>query len=81
MNNEDYKKGYRDGWKDAMESLQPNMKPTPYLPGTPWPEVQSVKSCRTCGMDYNKMTHYVCYHPSCPTKVSCGGGGTNGGLK
>lgn len=28
--------------------------------------------CATCGGRYKDMTHYVCSHPRCPSRITCG---------
>ena len=76
--NEEYRKGYRDGWQDAtrLKETMPNpghpsgpeyppMKPIPYEPGVPWDS-----ACRVCGL--KGIMGYVCHNPNCPTpRVTC----------
>jgi hypothetical protein len=34
----------------------------------PW---ESALKCPVCGIDQSNAMGYVCYHPNCPTKLSC----------
>jgi len=45
---------------------------------TPWPPGATDRTyghniCTRCGQDLNKLTHYVCYMPNCPSqmRVTC----------
>lgn len=39
----------------------------------PIPIKQNKNLCRICGLDYDKITNYVCCHPDCPSgRVTCG---------
>ena len=68
--NEEYRKGYRDGWRDAMvdqksrpvwpEPNFPPMKPTPYDLGLPW----NTQVCSKCGAIVGP--YQVCRTMGCP---------------
>ena len=75
VENEEYRKGYRDGWRDAMneerldksEPNYPPMKPTPYVPGTPWTTPHNwneFRVCSICGMVLGP--YHNCYKDNCP---------------
>lgn len=74
MTNQDYRNGYRDGWQDAMDSYNKQPDASKTIPGikpTTWPTITIPQICGVCGQEYKNLTHYVCNHPRCPTKVSC----------
>ena len=46
----------------------------PPITTTPWPpgsldRTYGYNICAGCGQDLNKLTHYVCYHPNCPSQM------------
>ena len=64
--NEEYRKGYRDGWQDATRSKD-TMKPIPYEPGVPWSQTPTCPVCNVRG-----VMGYVCHNSNCPTpRVTC----------
>ena len=76
MSEEDYKRGYDDGFRAALDTLQkiyvPTAKPTttPFPPHyyDPWNEV-----CPTCRLSMSNKSNYVCNIPNCPKNftVTC----------
>ena len=92
MSNEDYRQGYKDGFKDGIEEgKKQNDKdwldgykegikqtiPPPYVPTTT-PDFKLSNYCSTCGMTFDGPMGYVCTHPSCPSRVTCGAVGAVG---
>lgn len=69
MTDDDYKRGYREGYQDGMSAARKLLDP--YLPIAPILPTVEKNRCRVCSIDFSKMTGYVCYHPKCPTKVTC----------
>jgi len=65
MSDEDYKRGYQDGFRDGMQF---NVSPT----YTQRPLQSFSTNCSVCGMrfDPNKIYGYVCPHYECPTKIT-----------
>lgn len=46
-------------------------KPIPYWPSLPDRDNGDEARCRVCGNRYKDMNQYVCYHPNCPSKITC----------
>lgn len=65
VENEEYLKGYRDGWQDAIR-LKETM---PDKPGQPSGPEFSYPACRVCGL--KGVMGYVCPRYDCPTKITC----------
>ena len=65
VENEEYRKGYRDGWRDAMNELatKPVWPPPPTMPQP------KQDGCRVCGM--TGVMGYVCPRSDCPTRITC----------
>lgn len=69
--NEDYKRGYREGFLDGYEASK--KAPQYPIPTTPLPEIPIPKSwapCSVCGMNMVGPMLYCCMNPSCPSKVT-----------
>lgn len=68
MADEDYKKGYRDGWLDAIKHNPWNNIPTAKEPIN--------RSCLVCGMSFvDSMGRfnsigYVCNDSNCPSRIT-----------
>jgi hypothetical protein len=67
MTNDDYKRGYREGYQDGMDAARKLLDP--YLPIAPVLPTVPSRTCRVCGIDLSKATGYVCYNGSCPSRV------------
>jgi hypothetical protein len=73
MSEEDYKRGYDEGFRAALDTLQkvyvPAVAPTttPFPPHyyDPWNEV-----CPTCRLSMSNKTNYICNIPNCPKNTS-----------
>ena len=70
--NEEYIKGYRDGFKDGLDYEK---KPITYPYTYPYPPVQYPlnpmnSKCMVCGMALNGMTHYCCMNVKCPSRAN-----------
>ena len=73
MSNEDYKKGFKDGFAAGLEEgkkLAPVKSKDPtrlddYVFGQP-------NTCSVCGMKFDGPMGYVCMHPGCLSRVTCG---------
>ena len=67
MTNDDYKRGYREGYQDGVEyarELYGSLLPiAPVLP-TVVPN-----RCNVCGITFEGAMGYVCTNPRCPTRV------------
>jgi hypothetical protein len=81
---DDYKRGWYDGYEAAQKAQDyPKIYPTQpartediqwpdRLPSTsPIPPTMIYDRCQFCGLKSNDVTGYVCYHPNCPTKLTC----------
>lgn len=82
----DYYRGFYDGFKAAKKAQDyPKIYPTQTLPKTedlmwpdrlpstsPFPPTMTTNRCGTCGIEMKGAWSYVCNHPNCPTKVTCG---------
>lgn len=73
-NTDDYKRGYREGYKDGMEIarklLDPFIPVSPVLPNDGF--TQDMRGCNICGIDFSKgVWGYVCNHPQCPSRITC----------
>ena len=72
MNNDEYKKGYREGFKDGFDSVNNKwVQPQPY-PYDPKMTSTSV-ICSQCGMKWGGVMGYVCPNGNCPIqpKTTC----------
>jgi len=82
IKSDDYKRGWYDGYEAAQKD-RTRIYPTQpartedimwpdRLPSTsPIPPTMIYDRCQFCGLKSNDVTGYVCYHPNCPTKVTC----------
>jgi len=86
MSNEDYRKGYQDGFKDGMAIKNPPVTPNPITyPPNPWelpkvppfpynpsPAKQKDYCCPVCGItfEFGKAYGYYCVQQNCPTKIT-----------
>jgi uncharacterized protein YqjF (DUF2071 family) len=59
MNQEDYKRGYDDGFRAALDTLQKT-----FLPTSP-----TTKVCDVCRIDISNNDKYVCMVPDCSSNV------------
>jgi hypothetical protein len=70
---DDYKKGYADGFRDGHKAGRDYVESQP--PGI-WrnnPPGSPAYGCPVCGLSSKDgVMGYVCYHPQCPTRVTCG---------
>jgi hypothetical protein len=69
VENEEYRKGYRDGWRDAMNELAtkpvwPTPPTMPSVDGVDWDP-----ACKVCGL--KGVMGYVCPRSDCPTRITC----------
>lgn len=82
MSNEDYAKGYNDGFRAGLEAGKGlNSLPYPSSPNTgpcfPWTGDKLNKpigrTCQVCGMFFEsgKAYGYCCANHNCPSKVTC----------
>ena len=51
----------------TMDIMWPDRLPTT----SPIPPDMTYVRCQYCGLKSNDVTGYVCYHPNCPTRVTC----------
>jgi hypothetical protein len=71
MESEDYARGWGDGFQAGMELIKALYEPyMPLVPVIPDPNYNK-NNCEVCNRDLSKAAAYVCYHPNCPTKVTC----------
>jgi hypothetical protein len=69
MSQEDYKKGYRDGFIDGVNSVKSHTNNIPSMP--------IALACYVCGMRFTDSMGrpipmgYVCNNNNCPSKVTC----------
>jgi len=63
MSNEDYAKGYNDGFRAGLEAGKTIQPSNPLWDNKP--------QCRVCGMVFDKVMGYVCMHNNCPSRVTC----------
>lgn len=70
MVSDEYKRGWYDGYQAAQKDSN---KVRVVGPAYTLPPVGTTNTrCSTCGIDIgNKTWGYVCYHPKCPSKVTC----------
>lgn len=71
-NEDDYTRGYRDGYRDATEDSKVK-KPRPNnVDPISWPSKISTDSakCIVCGILFKNMSHYCCMNDRCPTKIT-----------
>lgn len=74
MSNEDYARGYNDGFRAGLEAGKEVKSPYPIVPVWPdYPSNPKGHTCKACGMFFEsgKAYGYVCMNPNCPTKVTC----------
>ena len=71
MANEDYARGYNDGFRAGLEAGK-GLK-TPSLPPSLDPFKPRGHTCAMCGMFFEtgKVYGYVCGHNHCPSRVTC----------
>lgn len=67
MSNDDYQRGFTDGWEAAKQSIEKTLNrvadQVPY---------KFQEGCPVCGIGANgEPLGYACQHPLCPTKVTC----------
>jgi hypothetical protein len=69
-NDDDYKRGYREGYQDGMDSARKLLDP--YLPIAPvLPPFNFTPNlvCKICRRDLKGVSNYVCAISSCPSNV------------
>jgi hypothetical protein len=67
---DDYKRGYREGYQDGMDSARKMLDPfLPIVPGFPPFNVTPNVVCRVCSRDLSSLSNYVCAISSCPSNV------------
>jgi hypothetical protein len=79
MSNEDYKKGYADGFQAGFELAKKQpvdiVNPNPLSPNI-WrnnPPGSPSYGCAVCGLSYKDgAMGYVCPRTDCPSRVYCG---------
>ena len=66
MSNEDYARGYNDGFRAGVEAGKELKAPS-------YPTWPTPKGCSVCGMvfEVGKAYGYVCGNSNCPSKVTC----------
>lgn len=75
MANEDYARGYNDGFRAGLEAGKGLNPSPPYWPKHPyqndWMKWPNSNSCRVCGMvfEVGKAYGYVCGNSKCPSKI------------
>ena len=66
--------------KKELEKDSKNSEYEPFVPFKEWKDlyptkdiypIQNYAICRVCGINLKEMTHYVCNHSSCPSRVTC----------
>lgn len=70
---DDYERGYRQGFQDGIDFARKNINTIPTVPS--YVPTFLGNHCRVCGVDFSKMTHYVCNLSNCPTRITCGAAG------
>ena len=73
MSNEDYKRGYREGFKDGVslgKDTTENLDNTT-IKVKPYPSVEAAE-CSICGREPSVLEAfgYVCYKLDCPSKAA-----------
>lgn len=58
--------------EEAAARQVPWSWPQPTWPDTTKPMLDGDLRCGVCGGRYADMTHYVCSHPQCPSRITCG---------
>ena len=64
-------------WFEDHKRKSGHLTPTVIPTTAPWPPIGLQYTynsiCAGCGQDLNKLTHYVCYMPNCPSqmRVTC----------
>jgi hypothetical protein len=62
--NDDYKRGYREGYQDGLDAARelygPLLPVAPVMPKVP------ERCCIICGIDFSKSMGYICYNTVCP---------------
>jgi hypothetical protein len=64
--------------RQALEQVQRWMPwtnpvyPYPSNPSPQWPNGSDDARCHVCGNRWADMTHYVCGHPQCPSRITYG---------
>ena len=74
-NDDDYKRGYREGYQDGMHAARRLLDP--FLEIAPvFPSVNFTPNlvCRLCRRDLKGVSNYVCSISSCPSNLQCAGG-------
>jgi hypothetical protein len=67
--NDDYKRGYREGYQDGMDAARKMYDH--FMPVAPLlPPINVTNKCRICGIDFQNAMSYVCYVPNCRFNVS-----------
>lgn len=76
-----YARGYRDGWDDALKSLDKTYVPDTTKQGPAktldicWPDRSppggwnNMAVCTVCNMNTSNITHYVCPQTNCPGRA------------
>lgn len=66
---DEYDKGYREGFMDAIKLTQPK---DPSWPSPPIPIKRADHSgrCHVCNLNFKDTTLYCCQNPKCPTLVT-----------
>lgn len=58
--------------EEAAARQVPWRWPQPTWPDITKPMLDGDPRCGVCGGRYADMTHYVCSHPQCPSRITCG---------
>ena len=71
MSDDDYKRGYADGFRDGHKAGRDFYEQNTFWRNNP-PGAPSY-GCSVCGLSWKDgAMGYVCGHPQCPSKVTCG---------
>lgn len=55
-----------------LAAIERHLSGPQHMPYPTFPLVNQTPGCRVCGMKLDRAMGYVCPHPRCPTRVTCG---------
>lgn len=67
---EDYLKGFTEGFKSGFEAGKASNSPT--IRPVPRAYPADVIGCNVCNKKFETAMGYVCSHPQCPSRITCG---------
>ena len=74
-NDDDYKRGYREGYQDGMDAARKLLDPfLPIAPTLRPPKLKVTDNmvCGLCRRNLAGLINYVCSISSCPSNAMCG---------